>query len=89
MSDKQVMVPIKVQMRYFAQAADKAGCREEAVFLLADDQDTLKKQLISLHPSLELMLNNCRFAINGEFALAHDKLTEGAEIAVIPPVSGG
>ena len=76
-------------MRYFAQAADKAGCREETVTLSGNDQDDLRKLLLQLHPALDSVLDYCRFAVNGEYVQQAERLPEGAEIAVIPPVSGG
>ncbi len=40
-------------------------------------------------PELQIRLPHCRFAVNREFAGLERPLTDGAELAVIPPVSGG
>jgi molybdopterin converting factor small subunit len=40
-------------------------------------------------PALRPRLVHCRFAVDREFAALDASLHEGAELAVIPPVSGG
>ena len=76
-------------MRYFAQAADKVGCREEVVEISGNDQNELRTLLVQMHPALDPVLDYCRFAVNGEYIQQGEWLPEGAEVAVIPPVSGG
>ena len=41
------------------------------------------------HPTLAPLLQLCRVAVNQEFVEAEETIPPGAEIALIPPVSGG
>ncbi len=80
---------MRLHMRYFAQAADKAGCREETIELPENAPQNLKAVLRDRHPALAPLLDCCRLAVNGEYAQTDDLPEDGAEVALIPPVSGG
>lgn len=41
------------------------------------------------HPALARHLPHCRVAVNREYARNDEPVREGAEIALLPPVSGG
>ena len=45
--------------------------------------------LIALYPRLADLMGKCAVAVDAEFATDEAPLTEGAEIALLPPVSGG
>jgi molybdopterin synthase catalytic subunit len=49
----------------------------------------LRTLLASRHPRLARLLPRCRIAVDEEFAADEDAIPDGAELAVIPPVSGG
>lgn len=49
----------------------------------------LQQKLSADHPSLSPLLSACRFSVNEEYADPGIRLADGAEIGVIPPVSGG
>jgi MoaE-MoaD fusion protein len=49
----------------------------------------LRQELGERYPALVAILPNCRIAVNHEFAHDHDCIPPNAELAVIPPVSGG
>ena len=49
----------------------------------------LRGALAARHPALARVLPRCRLAVNQEFAEDGDPVPDGAEVAVIPPVSGG
>ena len=40
-------------------------------------------------PQISAVLSGCRAAVNEEFASPRTELTDGATVAVLPPVSGG
>jgi molybdopterin converting factor subunit 1 len=49
----------------------------------------LRRWLADAHPELADAIGHCRVAIDHEFAREHDAIREHAELALIPPVSGG
>ena len=49
----------------------------------------LRKALLLHHPELAALLARSRIAVNQEFAEDSAIVPEGAELALIPPVSGG
>lgn len=49
----------------------------------------LRAHIISQYPQIEANLNNAIAAVNQEFAFAEETITDGAEVAFFPPVSGG
>ena len=49
----------------------------------------LRNALASAHPDLEPLLSRSTFSINQNYATDEDTIPDGAEIALIPPVSGG
>jgi len=74
---------------YFAGARDAAGTSRET---LADAPATLaalRAELTARHPALAPVLARCRLAVDHEFASDETPLRDGAEVAVVPPVSGG
>ncbi len=75
----------------FALAREKAGASTLTVDLPPDPTVLdLKAALANLCPSLAPLLPTLRIAINSEYALDdHQPIPPGAELAAIPPVSGG
>jgi MoaE-MoaD fusion protein len=49
----------------------------------------LRRQLVDAHPEVADALAHCRVAIDQEFAREDQPIPEHAELALIPPVSGG
>jgi molybdopterin converting factor subunit 1 len=77
-------------VRLFARARDLGGADRVTVDLpngatVAD----LRRRLVALHPQLADLTGKCAVAVDAEFAGDGQVLTEGAEIALLPPVSGG
>ena len=78
------------RVRLFARAKDLAGTDVVAVNLspgatVAD----LRRQLAADHPALAGLLPRCAVAVEDEFAEDSLPLSAGAEVALLPPVSGG
>jgi molybdopterin synthase catalytic subunit len=81
---------MRVKVLYFANFRDHAGGKEEFVELpdVATVSD-LVKMIEQLHPSLSEGLPTAVMAVNREFAFSDEPISDGDEIAIFPPVSGG
>lgn len=74
---------------YFAAARERAGVsREELPFSGGTVKDALDA-ICAAHPSITAIRKHLRVAVNQEFARDGDAVPDGAELALIPPVSGG
>ena len=81
---------VRVRVRLFAIQRELAGTREVALDL--PDGATVEdawSALVAIHPGLAPGRPSVRFARNGAYADASTPLTDGDEVAMIPPVSGG
>ncbi len=81
---------MKIRLLAFASAADALGAAELDLDLppgavVAD----LRTWLDQRHPALAPLWPRLAVAVNGAVAGAADPLPEGAEVALLPPVSGG
>lgn len=76
-----------VTVLYFASLRDTAGIERETLDH-SGDPASLYAQLQARH-GFVLPRERLRVAIDGAFARWTDPLRDGAEIAFIPPVSGG
>lgn len=79
---------VGVTILYFAALRDAAGMSMERVETSAPDLRGLYNELQARH-ALPFPARQLRVAVDGEFAKWEDTPREGAEIAFIPPVSGG
>jgi molybdopterin converting factor subunit 1 len=81
---------MKISVKLFAAAKQRAG--SEAVEVELPPSATvaqLRSALAEQHPSLASLLPHARFAINSNYATDQSPLPATAEVAIIPPVSGG
>jgi MoaE-MoaD fusion protein len=79
-----------VRVHLFARARDLAGCSEVQVSLLEGTTVAdLRTGLATQVPALAGLLERSALAVNGEFAGKGQRLSADAEIALVPPVSGG
>jgi molybdopterin synthase catalytic subunit len=79
-----------IRVRLFAGLRDAVGAAE--VTLDSDEAATagaLLHCLAERHPDAAPLLERSRVSVDREFAAAEDPVPPGAEVAVIPPVSGG
>lgn len=77
----------RVTVLYFASLRESAGCDRETL-AHAGDLASLYEVLRARH-GFALPRERLRVALDGAFALWSDAPGEGAEVAFIPPVSGG
>lgn len=81
---------MEFEVLLFASLRDRAGRSSVAVELapgatVAD----LRAALAAQHPAIADGLAASRIAVSESFAEEDDPVPDGAEVAVIPPVSGG
>lgn len=81
---------MKVTVRLFARAKDLAGA-DQVTIEVADSATAgdLRRALGKTYPALGSLLSRCALAVNSEFAGDSFILSRGAEVALLPPVSGG
>ncbi len=81
---------MKLHVRLFARARDLAGADHVAVELPAGATVAdLRARLVAQYTRLAELAKRCAVAVDAEFAGDEDVLKDGAEIALLPPVSGG
>ena len=80
----------KVRVRLFAGARDAFG-RDEVLtqIPLEGTVSDLRRHLEDAYPAAAAMLHRCRVAVAADFAGEDEVIPERAEVALIPPVSGG
>ena len=78
----------RVKVLYFASLRDATGRSEETIDSDAASLQALYEELRGRHGFM-LPAERLRVAVGGAFAGWHDALSDGSEIAFIPPVSGG
>ncbi|MGH2605984.1 MAG: molybdopterin converting factor subunit 1, partial [Anaerolineales bacterium] len=79
-----------VRVLYFATLRDRAGVRQEEISLPESATVAeLKQTLASRHSDIGPALGAALVSVNREYAMPEERLNEGDEVAVFPPVSGG
>lgn len=81
---------MNVSVRLFARVRDLAGTDQLTITL--EDRATvadLRRRLRDEYPKLAAIVERSAVAVNGDFAGEGLNLPLGAEVALIPPVSGG
>lgn len=81
---------MQCRVRLFARARDLAGADEVSVALsdgatVADLRRALGREV----PALAALLERSAVAVDNEFANDVQQIRQGAEVALLPPVSGG
>ena len=81
---------MRVRVVAFATAADALGAAARD-WELADGATlgTLADELAARFPALGRHASRLAWAVDGELARPDRELAEGAEVALLPPVSGG
>lgn len=81
---------ISVRVLFFGAARDAAGC-EEAELKLNPPHDSASAfaQLLTAYPDLRRFGKSLLLAVNQEYAQPDREISDGDELAIFPPVSGG
>jgi molybdopterin converting factor subunit 1 len=81
---------MKVCVKLFAVARQRAGCNSVEVELPASATiRQLRGALVEQFPPLADVVHHARFAVNSDYAADSAPIPSTAEVATIPPVSGG
>jgi molybdopterin synthase catalytic subunit len=81
---------IRVRVLGFATAGEALGAGEIAIEMPAGSRvEDLRRRLDADHPGLAPLWPRLAVAVDGELAAAATLLTDGCEVALLPPVSGG
>ena len=81
---------MNTKILFFATLRDRVGARQIELDLAQETTVAgLKNILVEKYPNLGESLPTVLVAVNQEFAHDDTLLTEGAEVALFPPVSGG
>lgn len=81
---------MKIRLLAFASAGDALGANEVEIELPAGSRlADLRRRLDAAHPGLVPLWPRLAVAVDGELSPPDRALHDGAEIALLPPVSGG
>ena len=81
---------MNVEVKLFAVARQLAGCETACVELPeAATVAQLRVALVAQHPPLAEVMQHVMFAVDAEYADEQTSIPHDAEVACIPPVSGG
>jgi molybdopterin synthase sulfur carrier subunit len=81
---------MKLNVKLFAVARQLAGAEVVSVDLpAAATVATLRAAMSAQYPALADAMNSIVFAVNSEYADDRSVIPSDAEVACIPPVSGG
>src|SRR5713226_4419342 len=82
--------PIRVRVLFFGAARDAAGLEELELSLSSQSNvASAFARLLVDYPALARFGNSLLLAVNQEYASADREISDGDELAVLPPVSGG
>lgn len=81
---------MKIRVIAFATASDLLGT-EALDLTLPEGSGTaeLRRALVARHPNLDILWERLAVAVDGELVRGERRLTDGCEVALLPPVSGG
>lgn len=81
---------MEIRLLAFASASDAVGATERRLEL-PDEASVadLERLLVERFPELEAIWPRLALALDGEIVAPESRLTEGCELALLPPVSGG
>lgn len=75
---------------FFARARDLAQMDRLSLDLpAATTIAQLRRHIAERIPALASLIERCAFAVNEDYADEHQEVPPQAEVAVLPPVSGG
>jgi len=81
---------VEIKVLYFASLRGKAGVKEERLTLPdGANVESLLSLVAERRPELARHMGTVLVSINQDFAYPEDLLSEGDEVAMFPPVSGG
>ena len=89
MHDEDANAGSRLRIAVFAGMAELAGCRQIDLPWRGGTVAELRRGLADAHPAVASLLARSAVAVGGRYAGDDDPVAAGADVAVIPPVSGG
>lgn len=81
---------IVVEVKLFAVVKQLVGATSTSIRLASPaNVAELRAALVAAHPQIALIVGGLQFAVGGEYADDSTPIPPHAEVACIPPVSGG
>jgi molybdopterin synthase catalytic subunit len=81
--------PVTIRVSLFAGMAEAAGQRTLELPWHGGRVADLRQAIVAILPHLEPLLSKSAVAIGDRYAAADEPVSAGADVAIIPPVSGG
>ncbi len=78
-----------VRVTMFAGVAEAVGTRSVDVPWNGGTVVDLRTAITTMFPVAEPLLSRSAFALGDRYAAADERVPAGADVAIIPPVSGG
>jgi molybdopterin converting factor small subunit len=78
-----------LRVSLFAGMAELVGTRIIEIPWAGGTVHEVRNAIIASHPGLESLLARSAVAIGDRYATADEPVSQGADVAIIPPVSGG
>ncbi len=79
-----------VKVLYFASFREVAGVSKEAYELEEGSTlESLQNIILTKHPELKAQWDLAIVSVNRKYCRSNTILTDGAEVGVLPPISGG
>ena len=89
MHDEDAKAGPSLRIAVFAGMAELAGGRQIDLPWQGGTVADLRRVLAAAHPPLAPLLARSAVAVGGRYASDVERVVAGADVAVIPPVSGG
>jgi molybdopterin converting factor subunit 1 len=81
---------VNVTVLFFAQARDRAKCASQTIDVPAGSRvSDVLAQVKREHPELEPLWPHLAVALDGKLVTSDAAVSDRAELALLPPVSGG
>ncbi|MCW5889608.1 MAG: MoaD/ThiS family protein [bacterium] len=78
---------MRIRLRFFASLRERLGPGDDRAVAPGSTPASLWASVIAEHP--DLRRTRVRFAVNERYVEPSERLADGDELAVFPPVSGG
>lgn len=84
------MSSVTVTVLFFAKGRELAGVDEHAVTVDAGSKASdVVERIVGIYPALETIVDSSLLALNLEYCSAETVVSNGDQLALIPPISGG